>query len=95
MITMGNSPKPAAWILEKSDNFGRTYKPWQYFADSLDECVRLFGADVKKERTRDDSVICETEYSQIVPLENGEVRIYTQIYNIIEIIIITIIILNS
>ena len=33
-IKMANSPRPAIWALERSTDNGKTYKPWQYFADS-------------------------------------------------------------
>jgi len=33
-ITMANSPRPGVWVLERSSDNGKTYKPWQYFADS-------------------------------------------------------------
>lgn len=73
-IRMGNSPRPALWILEKSADYGKTWQPWQYFSDSPDDCEHYFGKESLQPITRDDSVICVTEYSKIVPLEGGEVR---------------------
>lgn len=72
---MGNSPRPGVWVLEKSTDYGKTYLPWQYFADSLDDCETFFGRESLQPITRDDSVICTTEYSKVVPLEGGEVSI--------------------
>lgn len=72
-IRMGNSPRPALWILEKSADYGKTWQPWQYFSDSPDDCAHYFGRESLQPITKDDSVICTTEYSKIVPLEGGEV----------------------
>ncbi|XP_030765960.1 laminin subunit alpha [Sitophilus oryzae] len=74
-ITMGNSPRPGLWVLEKSADYGKTYTPWQYFSDSPADCETYFGKESLQPITRDDSVICTTEYSKIVPLEGGEIPI--------------------
>ncbi|KAK4877517.1 hypothetical protein RN001_010023 [Aquatica leii] len=74
-IQMANSPRPGLWILEKSSDYGKTYVPWQYFSDSKADCETLFGAESLDPITRDDSVICTTDYSAIVPLEGGEIPI--------------------
>lgn len=70
---MGNSPRPGLWILEKSADYGQTYVPWQYFSDSEGDCETHFGSESLQPITKDDSVVCSTEYSKIVPLEGGEV----------------------
>ncbi|XP_015602424.1 laminin subunit alpha [Cephus cinctus] len=74
-VRMGNSPRPGLWILEKSKDYGKTWSPWQYFSDSANDCLTYFGVDSNTPITRDDSVICTTEYSKIVPLEGGEIPI--------------------
>ncbi|EGI60824.1 PREDICTED: laminin subunit alpha [Acromyrmex echinatior] len=74
-IRMGNSPRPGLWVLEKSKDYGKTWSPWQYFSDSASDCLTYFGVDSHKPITRDDSVICTTEYSKVVPLEGGEIPI--------------------
>ncbi|KAL3275284.1 hypothetical protein HHI36_020052 [Cryptolaemus montrouzieri] len=74
-IRMGNSPRPGLWVLEKSADYGKTYTPWQYFSDSQSDCETHFGAESLQSITRDDSVICTTEYSNILPLEGGEIPI--------------------
>ncbi|KAL0902126.1 hypothetical protein ABMA27_000070 [Loxostege sticticalis] len=74
-LKMGNSPRPGLWALEKSTDYGKTFKPWQYFSDSPQDCERYFGKESLQPITRDDSVICSTEYSKIVPLEGGEIPI--------------------
>ncbi|XP_012581235.1 PREDICTED: laminin subunit alpha-3 [Condylura cristata] len=73
LIKFANSPRPDLWVLERSVDFGNTYSPWQYFAHSKVDCLEQFGREANKVITRDDDVLCTTEYSRIVPLENGEV----------------------
>uniref|UniRef100_A0A8C8VNC6 Laminin subunit alpha 3 n=1 Tax=Pelusios castaneus TaxID=367368 RepID=A0A8C8VNC6_9SAUR len=73
LIKFANSPRPDLWVLERSVDFGRTYAPWQYFAHSKADCLEHFGKKVNAPIRKDDDVICTTEYSRIVPLENGEI----------------------
>ncbi|KAL4665893.1 hypothetical protein H8957_012079 [Semnopithecus entellus] len=73
LIKFANSPRPDLWVLERSVDFGSTYSPWQYFAYSKVDCLKEFGREANMAVTRDDDVLCVTEYSRIVPLENGEV----------------------
>ncbi|XP_052597506.1 laminin subunit alpha-3 isoform X1 [Peromyscus californicus insignis] len=73
LIKFANSPRPDLWVLERSVDFGSTYSPWQYFAHSRRDCLEQFGQEANMAITRDDQVLCVTEYSRIVPLENGEV----------------------
>uniref|UniRef100_A0A803Y0B0 Laminin subunit alpha 3 n=1 Tax=Meleagris gallopavo TaxID=9103 RepID=A0A803Y0B0_MELGA len=75
LIKFANSPRPDLWILERSVDFGRTYTPWQYFAHSKADCLERFGKEANVPVRRDSDVICTTEYSRIVPLENGEIVI--------------------
>ena len=71
---MGNSPRPGAWVLEKSDDYGLSYQAWQYFANSTQDCYALFKLQAdKKVIDRDDEVICTTKYSKIHPISGGEV----------------------
>ncbi|XP_026306284.1 laminin subunit alpha-5-like, partial [Piliocolobus tephrosceles] len=73
LIKFANSPRPDLWVLERSMDFGRTYQPWQFFASSKRDCLERFGPQTLERITRDDAAICTTEYSRIVPLENGEI----------------------
>ncbi|XP_028615306.1 laminin subunit alpha-3 [Grammomys surdaster] len=73
LIKFANSPRPDLWVLERSVDFGSTYSPWQYFAHSRGDCVEQFGQEANMAITQDDQVLCVTEYSRIVPLENGEI----------------------
>ncbi|KRZ88222.1 Laminin-like protein epi-1 [Trichinella sp. T8] len=74
-LHMANSPRPGLWVLERSTDHGETFKPWQYFAETSAQCEEFFGPDSLQPIMDDDSVICSTEYSQIVPLENGQIFI--------------------
>uniref|UniRef100_A0A8C0F1H4 Laminin subunit alpha-5 n=1 Tax=Bubo bubo TaxID=30461 RepID=A0A8C0F1H4_BUBBB len=73
LIKFANSPRPDLWVLERSTDFGLTYEPWQYFASSKRDCIEKFGLQTVDRITKDDHAICTTEYSRIVPLENGEI----------------------
>ncbi|XP_048452171.1 laminin subunit alpha-3-like [Rhincodon typus] len=75
LIKFANSPRPDLWVLERSVDFGRSYSPWQYFAHSKRDCEDIFRTRARGRITRDDDVICTTEYSRILPLENGEIVI--------------------
>ncbi|KHJ40539.1 laminin EGF-like protein [Trichuris suis] len=72
---MANSPRPGLWVLERSTDHGKTYLPWQYFAETPAQCEEFFGPDSLQPIMDDDSVICSTEYSQIIPLGNGQIFI--------------------
>lgn len=74
-IKMANSPRPGVFALERSKDYGETWQPWQYFADTRTDCEQFFGeAGYSETITGDDAVICTTDYSKVVPLEGGEVR---------------------
>uniref|UniRef100_A0A3B4YWT5 Laminin A chain n=1 Tax=Stegastes partitus TaxID=144197 RepID=A0A3B4YWT5_9TELE len=73
LIKFANSPRPDLWVLERSIDFGLTYQPWQYFASSKRDCIERFGQSTIERINHDNDVICTTEYSRIVPLENGEI----------------------
>ena len=52
----------------------------QYFAKNFAECDRYFGQDNYEMRiTNDASVLCDTKYSKVLPLEEAEVRVPDQI----------------
>uniref|UniRef100_A0A3Q1AX50 Laminin subunit alpha 3 n=1 Tax=Amphiprion ocellaris TaxID=80972 RepID=A0A3Q1AX50_AMPOC len=73
LIKFANSPRPDLWVLERSVDNGRTFTPWQYFAHSKRECIESFGKQPNARIINDDDQLCTTEYSRIVPLENGEI----------------------
>ena len=74
-IRMANSPRPGVWVLERSTDFGKTWNPWQFFADTPSDCYQFFEAAADEELYYDDQVLCTTEFSKVVPLEGGEVSI--------------------
>lgn len=47
-------------------------------ADSKHECIEKFGKQPNARVIHDDDQLCTTEYSRIVPLENGEVKHHIQ-----------------
>ncbi|XP_037629113.1 laminin subunit alpha-5 isoform X3 [Sebastes umbrosus] len=73
LIKFANSPRPDLWVLERSTDHGQTYLPWQYFASSKRDCIERFGQSTIERINNDDDIVCTTEYSRIVPLENGEI----------------------
>ncbi|KAM9785933.1 laminin subunit alpha-5 [Neosynchiropus ocellatus] len=73
LIKFANSPRPDLWVLERSVDFGQSYHPWQYFASSKRDCIERFGQRTIERINSDDDIVCTTEYSRIVPLENGEI----------------------
>ncbi|XP_055964055.1 laminin subunit alpha-5 [Sorex fumeus] len=73
LVKFANSPRPDLWVLERSTDFGLTYQPWQFFASSRRDCLERFGPRTLERVEQDDDVVCSTEYSRIVPLENGEI----------------------
>ncbi|KAL6255163.1 hypothetical protein P5V15_013496 [Pogonomyrmex californicus] len=76
IVKAANSPRPAAWILEKSLD-GENFQPWQYYAPNDVECWTRFSVPSitnKTIRLNDDEVICTSQYSRQTPMENGEVR---------------------
>ncbi|KAM9718848.1 laminin subunit alpha-3-like isoform 1-T1 [Menidia menidia] len=73
LIKFANSPRPDLWVLERSADYGRTFTPWQYFAHSKRECIERFRKQPNVRVLNDDDQLCTTEYSRIIPLENGEI----------------------
>ena len=73
VVTMAGSPRPGVWALEKSMDNGLTWTPWQYFASNDAECQKYFGIPANQRIEQDDTVICATEFSKILPIEGGEI----------------------
>nr|XP_039257196.1 laminin subunit alpha-1-like isoform X3 [Styela clava] len=74
----GNSPRPGNWILEKSLD-GITWQAWQYFAVTDSECRHRYPARVTRMGSPkfryDNEVVCTSFFSQLLPLQNGEIHI--------------------
>ncbi|XP_006988517.1 netrin-4 isoform X2 [Peromyscus maniculatus bairdii] len=67
LIMVFKSPRPAAMVLDRSQDFGKTWKPYKYFATN---CSATFGLEddvVKK------GAICTSRYSHAFPCTGGEV----------------------
>ncbi|EMP26920.1 Netrin-4 [Chelonia mydas] len=67
MIMVFKSARPAAMVLERSQDFGKTWKPYKYFAAN---CSATFGLedDVTKK-----GAICTSRYSSPFPCTGGEI----------------------
>ncbi|XP_046707006.1 laminin subunit alpha-3-like [Silurus meridionalis] len=73
IVKFANSPRPDLWVLERSVDHGKTFTAWQYFAHLKKDCIERFGKEPNVKTVWDDEQICTTEYSRLVPLENGEI----------------------
>lgn len=76
-LKSGISPRPASWILEHSFD-GVEFFPWQYFGVNDDDCRNRYNLPGQNEPyafESDEHIICSTQFSKAVPLENGEVCI--------------------
>ncbi|XP_076668102.1 wing blister isoform X2 [Andrena cerasifolii] len=76
IVKAANSPRPAAWILERSID-SEDFQPWQYYAPSDEECWTRFSLPPisgKPVYIGDDEVICTSLYSKQTPMENGEIH---------------------
>ncbi|CAJ0953978.1 unnamed protein product, partial [Mesorhabditis belari] len=74
-IQMANSPKPGTWVLERSNDYGKTFAPWMYFAPTEADCVRRFGPETIGPVFEDEKVMCRYDFASIQPLENAEMVI--------------------
>lgn len=66
------SPRPAAAVVEVSRDFGATYVIHQYYSN---DCEGDFGLPERSSISNFGEVICTSEYSDLMPLSNGEVTI--------------------
>lgn len=62
--------RPAAMLIERSHDFGKTWQVYRYFAADCDKSFPGIPKDVPKKLT---DVICESRYSPNYPSSNGEV----------------------
>ncbi|NWW15565.1 NET4 protein, partial [Falcunculus frontatus] len=67
LIMVFKSPRPAAMVLERSQDFGETWKPYKYFAAN---CSAAFGLE---DDVRQRGAICTSRYSSPFPCTGGEV----------------------
>lgn len=69
LILVFKSPRPAAMVLERSQDFGKTWKPYKYFAAN---CSAAFGLEDDVARK---GALCTSRYSSPFPCTGGEVSL--------------------
>ncbi|XP_067998888.1 netrin-4 isoform X2 [Melanerpes formicivorus] len=67
LILVFKSPRPAAMVLERSQDFGQTWKPYKYFAAN---CSATFGLE---DDVWQRGALCTSRYSSPFPCTGGEV----------------------
>ena len=71
LIIVFRSPRPAAMTLERSQDFGRTWRMLQYYAAN---CSDTFGLEEGRAGAGRDGAVCTSKYSGAYPCHRGEVR---------------------
>ncbi|XP_077977074.1 netrin-4-like [Glandiceps talaboti] len=68
LVMVFKSSRPAAMVIERSDNFGESWRPYSFYAS---DCAKEFGM-VENEVT-DEGAVCTSRYSDPEPCTKGEV----------------------
>ncbi|XP_053145707.1 netrin-4-like isoform X2 [Hemicordylus capensis] len=68
VIVVFKSPRPAAMVLERSQDYGQTWRPYKYFSVN---CTATFGLP---DDTTEEGSVCTSRYSDAVPCTRGEVH---------------------
>ena len=77
LVLTFKSPRPAAAVVETSRDFGATYQVRQYYSN---DCEGDFGLPDRSSAGNISEVICTSEYSDRMPLSDGEVKYNCNIY---------------
>ncbi|XP_028681065.2 netrin-4-like isoform X1 [Erpetoichthys calabaricus] len=67
VIVLFKSPRPAAMLLERSQDYGRTWRPYKYYATN---CTETFGMP---DDLTEEGALCTSRYSNAAPCTKGEV----------------------
>ncbi|KAM4652285.1 netrin-4-like [Discoglossus pictus] len=67
VIIVFKSPRPAAMVLERSLNYGKTWRPYKYFANN---CTATFDLE---DDVLEEGSLCTSRYSDAWPCTKGEV----------------------
>ena len=65
--------RPAAMLIERSSDGGKTWKEYQFYAHN---CTESFPHVKRGQRQRIDDVTCETQYSGVEPTKMGESKAF-------------------
>lgn len=69
--------RPAAMLVERSKDFGQSWKVFRFFAE---DCSLNFPSVSNQPANSVDDVICDSRYSGSQPSTDGEVTLSTQLY---------------
>ncbi|XP_075065524.1 netrin-4 isoform X2 [Mixophyes fleayi] len=67
LIMVFKSPRPAAMILERSQDFGLSWRPYKYFSPNCTTSFQL------EDDVNEKGALCTSRYSQALPCSGGEV----------------------
>ncbi|XP_070558524.1 netrin-4-like [Ptychodera flava] len=68
LVMVFKSSRPAAMVIERSDDFGRSWRPYAYYAAN---CTEEFG--LAEDEVTDGGAVCTSRYSDPEPCTRGEV----------------------